>query len=294
MQCFPPQTEILSLTNGESATLPFSDAEYERRLAALRNIMVAHELDAVLLTSMHNIAYYSGFLHCSFGRSYACLVTWTACTTVSANIDGGQPGRRSFADNLIYTDWQRDNYWRALQSLLPMRGCIGYEADQLSKTACRKAWAELPHNRWSDISDLVMRRRMVKSAEEIALIRAGAAIADRGGKTVYDAVRPEQREMDIAMAGRDAIELAIAEDFPDSELRDTWVWIQSGFNTDGAHNPVTPPTVKAGDLLTMNTFPMISGYYTALEGTLFLGEPDPETLRIWQTNVTIHKLGASS
>ena len=38
---------------------------------------------------------------------------------------------------------------------------------------------------------------------------------------------------------------------------------------------------------------MISGYYTALERTLFLGEPDAESLRIWQANVDAHELGLS-
>ena len=41
------------------------------------------------------------------------------------------------------------------------------------------------------------------------------------------------------MAGRDAMEAHIAREFPDAEYRDTWVWFQSGLNTDGAHNPVT-------------------------------------------------------
>ena len=38
---------------------------------------------------------------------------------------------------------------------------------------------------------------------------------------------------------------------------------------------------------------MISGYYTALERTLFVGEPDPESLRIWEANVGAHELGLS-
>ena len=57
------------------------------------------------------------------------------------------------------------------------------------------------------------------------------------------------------------------------KLRDTWVWFQSGVNTDGAHNPVTSRKLEHGDILSLNTFPMISGYYTALERTLFIGEP---------------------
>ena len=35
---------------------------------------------------------------------------------------------------------------------------------------------------------------------------------------------------------------------------------------------------------------MISGYYTALERTLFLGEPDPASLALWEANVAAHGL----
>jgi creatinase len=95
------------------------------------------------------------------------------------------------------------------------------------------------------------------------------------------------------MAGRDAMETAIARAFHDSELRDSWVWFQSGPNTDGAHNPVTARRLQPGDILSLNTFPMISGYYTALERTLFLGDPDPASLRLWEANVAAHVLGLS-
>ena len=97
-----PQT--MTLKNGDKATLPFSDQEYEQRLTGLRNIMAGLDLDVVVLTSMHNVAYYTGFLYCSFGRPYAAVITQDASTTVSAGIDAGQPWRRCYGDNIIYTD----------------------------------------------------------------------------------------------------------------------------------------------------------------------------------------------
>lgn len=279
--------------NGDKAPLPFSTAEYERRLSGLRTVMDELGLPAVLFTSMHNIAYYSGFLYCSFGRPFGCVVTKDACTTVSANIDGGQPWRRSVADNVIYTDWQRDNFWRAVRELIGTTDRIGIEGDHLTLQA-RSALEEVAGiTQIVDIAPAAMRKRMVKSAEEVALIREGARIADIGGAAIRDAIRPGVREIDVAMAGRDAMELAIAEAFPDSEMRDTWVWFQAGLNTDGAHNPVTMRKLEAGDLLSLNTFPMISGYYTALERTLTLGAPDAETLRLWEANVAAHELGIS-
>lgn len=94
--------EFAPFQNGEKANLPFSGAEYDRRLAGLRQIMAAKGIHATILTSMHNIAYYSGFLYCSFGRPYACVVTADTAVTISAGIDGGQPARQSACDNLVY------------------------------------------------------------------------------------------------------------------------------------------------------------------------------------------------
>src|SRR5210317_515539 len=126
--------EMYRYHNGEKSTLPFEAAEYEGRLEELRERMDAAGAQAAVFTSMHNIAYYSGFLYCAFGRPYGLVVTDADCVTISAGIDAGQPWRRSFADNITYTDWQRDNYWRAIASVAGQGGVIGYEGDHLSLT----------------------------------------------------------------------------------------------------------------------------------------------------------------
>ncbi len=250
-------------------------------------------LSAVLLTSQHNIAYFSGFLYCSFGRHYGCVVTDRDCITISANIDFGQPGRRSHGDHLIYTDWKHGNYWRAVVHALGDHRQVGIEADHMTLQSREELAGMATGYRFEDMSRDIMRLRMIKSEEEIALIRGGARIADLGGQAILDSIRPGIREIDVAMAGRDAMETAIAAAYPDSELRDTWVWFQSGINTDGAHNPVTTRRLEPGDILSLNAFPMICGYYAALERTLFLEEVDKASLEIWQGNVEAHERGLS-
>jgi len=279
--------------NGAKAPPPFAAEEYEARLAGLRDIMEMQSLDAVVLTSMHGVAYYSGFLYCAFGRPYGLVVTATDSVTVSAGIDAGQPWRRCHGDNVTYTDWQRDNFWRAVARVSGEGKSVGVEADHLTMVQAEKLNAFLKPARGVDIAPATMAQRMVKSPAEIDLIRAGAAVADVGGYAIRDAVRAGVREIDVAMAGRDAMELEIATRFPEAEYRDTWVWFQSGINTDGAHNPVTGRVLKQGDILSLNCFPMISGYYTALERTLFVGECDPDSLAIWEANVAAHELGIS-
>ncbi|MEL7256710.1 MAG: aminopeptidase P family protein [Pseudomonadota bacterium] len=285
--------EFYRFHNGEKAPLPFAPEEYEARLAGLRRIMSQTGVEAAVLTSMHNIAYYSGFLYCAFGRPYALVVTQTENVTISAGIDAGQPWRRCYGDNITYTDWQRDNYWRAILSVTGEGKTVGIEGDHLTLAQRDLLDSFLSPKLTTDIAGDTMRQRMEKSETEIAHIRRCTAIADVGGYAIRDAIREGTREIDVVMAGRDAMELAIAKEFPDAEYRDTWVWFQSGLNTDGAHNPVTARELESGDILSLNTFPMISGYYVALERTLFMGEVDPASLDIWEANVAAHEYGMS-
>ncbi|WP_136440156.1 aminopeptidase P family protein [Pacificoceanicola onchidii] len=273
--------------------LPFASEEYDARLAGLRARMEEAGVEACVFTSMHNIAYYSGFLYCSFGRPYGLVVTETESVTISAGIDAAQPWRRCHGDNITYTDWKRNNYWRAILSVTGEGRVIGYEGDHLTLAQRDLLEDFLKPSATLDIAPATMVQRMHKSPAELALIRHGANVADVGGFAIKDAIREGAREIDVAMAGRDAMELEIAKRFPDAEYRDTWVWFQSGINTDGAHNPVTARQLQRGDILSLNTFPMISGYYTALERTMFVGEVDDASLKIWEANVAAHEYGMS-
>ena len=173
---------LITIRNGARVPSTFSAQEYQRRQAALRGTMAAAGIDAVIFTSIHNINYYSDFLYCSFGRPYALVVTQGRVVSVSANIDGGQPWRRTVGDdNVVYTDWQRDNYFRALQQEVPNRGRVGVEFDHITMERLSKLKAALPNAEIVDIAPGAMRLRMVKSAEEIALIKNGAAVCDVGG-----------------------------------------------------------------------------------------------------------------
>ena len=286
--------DFFTLKNGEKVKLPFTDKEYKTRLSNLRKVMSDNNLDMVILTSMHNIAYYSGFIYCSFGRPYGCVITKDKISTISANIDASQPWRRSHCDNVIFTDWKRDNFLKAIVSVIgrdePPKN-IGIENDHVTLEVKKKLTYIFTFSVFSDVAKKLMKLRMIKSNEEIEIIKNGAKIADIGGEEIVKNITIGVSELEIAIAGRDRMEREIAKIYPDSEYMDTWVWFQSGINTDGAHNPKTSRKLISGDILSLNTFPMISGYYTALERTLFLNEIDDASLKAWEANVKIHKRG---
>lgn len=280
------------ITNGQAVQHTFSQAELTRRQTQLRQLMVTKNIDTAIFTSIHNINYYSDFLYCAFGRPYALVIDQDNATTLSANIDGGQPYRRTFGDNLVYTDWQRDNFFLGLKKLVShAKGRIGIEFDHLSLERYNQIKALFPQAEIIDIAACCMQLRMVKSEEEIAHIKQGAAVCDVGGLALVEAVQEGIPEYEVALHTTQAMVREIAKHYPHSELMDTWTWFQSGINTDGAHNPVTSRRVQKGDILSLNCFSMIAGYYTALERTLFYHHCDDASLKIWKANIEVHEAG---
>ncbi len=286
--------DFFTLKNGTKSKLPFSNKEYQNRLDKVRNVMSSNNLNMIILTSMHNIAYYTGFIYCSFGRPYGCVITEKKIVTISANIDASQPWRHSFCENIIYTDWKKDNFLKAIVSIIgreKVPNNIGIECDHITLEMKEKLTSLFNFSKFIDVSKDLMKIRTIKSDEEIEIIKNGARIADIGAEEMLKHIKVGATELEIAIAGRDKMELEIAKTYPDAEYMDTWAWFQSGINTDGAHNPKTSRKLISGDILSLNTFPMISGYYTALERTLFLNKIDDDSLKAWGANVKVHKKG---
>ncbi len=278
--------------NGDKVFPTFSAAEMQRRQDMLRAWMAENDVDVVVFNSIHNINYFSDFVYCAFGRNYALVVTQDHATTVSAGIDGGQPYRRSFGDNITYTDWHKDNFWYGISRLV--KGNIrkvAVEFDFISVESKRCYQGLFPSAQIIDCAQSVMFMRTIKSDEEIALIKHGAQVGDIGGAACVEAIAEGVLEYEVALHSTRSMIREIAKRFPHAELMDTWTWFQSGINTDGAHNPVTSRKVQRGDILSLNCFPMIAGYYTALERTLFCEQVSDAHRHLWEVNVKVHERG---
>ena len=203
-------------------------------------------IDAALFTSVHNVNYFADYVYTSFGRNYGLVVTEERHVTISANVDFGQPYRQSFGDNIAYTDWHKDNFFEAVKTLVPSRGRVGIEFDHVTVQNRKKLGDALPGIEFVDIAGPMMAMRMVKSAEEQDVVRNGAAVSDIGGAAARDAIGEDVPEYEVALASTQAMVREIARRYPHTELMDTWSWIQSGINTDGAHNPVTTRRIQKG------------------------------------------------
>ena len=154
------------------------------------------------------------------------MVDQDSATTITAAIDGGQPWRRTHGDNITYTDWRKDNYFRAVQQLTKGVKRVGIEFDHVHLDFRGQLEEALPGVAFVDVGQPSMWMRSIKSAEEHDLIREGARICDIGGAACVEAIAAGVPEHEVAIASTNAMIREIAKRFPYVELMDTWTWFQ--------------------------------------------------------------------
>ncbi|MEZ5779026.1 MAG: M24 family metallopeptidase [Paracoccaceae bacterium] len=272
------------------ASLPFSASEYDLRIGGLRAIMDATGVETTVLTSMHGIAYYSGFLRGLHAPPSALVVTASEDVTISAGAGTNRRWPGGHGEDLCYDEAERDGFWRAILSVTRPGRVVGYEGDDLPDAHLDRLKAILDPAGLVDVAPATARQRMRRSVAEIALIRRVGKVADAGARAIRDAVKAGVRESDVAAAGRDAMESETARSVPAAECQDSRVWFRSGPNTAAAREPAGARKLQAGDILSLGVAPVIAGYCAALERTMFLGEVDAASLKIWQATVAAHEL----
>ena len=80
---------------------------------------------------------------------------------------------------------------------------IGLEYDHINLEMREKIGSIFTFSVFNDVSKKLMKLRMIKSSEEIEIIKNGARIADIGGEEIVKNIKENNTEIEIAIAGRD-------------------------------------------------------------------------------------------
>ncbi len=123
-----------------------------------------------------------------------------------------------------------------------------------------------------DIGDMLAEARLIKSAEELDLLRLGGELAQIGAQAFLDALFEGATELAIASRAVAAMNQALAARRP-TALSSSYAYCQTGLGTLTPHLHPTGREIRQGDLIALNVFPVVDGYCMELERTLILGEP---------------------
>ncbi len=184
---------------------PFSDAEVARRLSAFRTELGARGLDAAVVAAPENVFYLTGLDHWGYFAPHLLvapldgmpvLVT-RAMERVSVERQVRAAAFRGHGDNETAADMAA----RVLKDLglTGRRLGLEYWTAGLSHGLALSLTAQADA-RWQDISGLIDDLRLVKSAEEQALMRRAAAVTDAAAAAAIETIADGVPEREVVAA----------------------------------------------------------------------------------------------
>lgn len=265
--------------------MPFTAAEYERRLSLTRTAMAKAGLDVLIATDPSNQAWLTGYDGWSFYVHQAVIVPLE-----------GKPfwwGRRQDANGAVRTvnldktdvafytdDFVQSTVRHPMQDLavkLAERGLaagtVGVEMDNyyFSAKAYTTLLTSLPGAKIADATALVNWQRAIKSAEELAFMRKAAKISDKITRLALERAEPGVRKNELA-----------AEIYASGITGVDEIWgdypaivplMPSGSDAAAPHLTWNGDPMKVGEATFFELAGCYRRYHVPLSRTVFLGTP---------------------
>ncbi|HLW47830.1 MAG TPA: Xaa-Pro peptidase family protein [bacterium] len=258
--------------------LPFSDAEFRRRLDGVRRTMAARDLAAFISFTPENIYYLTGHDTPGYYFYQACVVTPDRLpVNVLRRIETTNTLGRSWSRLAAAYEDREDPVATTLGVLheLGLAGkTVGAEADSWFVTPRRFAalqeGIEASGGRLTGVAGIVEDERLIKSAEELTHMRAAAKAAARGMRAAVAASRDGTTENEVAAVA--SAELIRAG----AEYAGLPPFITSGPRTSLAHSTWAGRTYAAGDVLNYELPGVVKRYCAALYRCGTVGRPTAE------------------
>jgi Xaa-Pro aminopeptidase len=143
----------------------------------------------------------------------------------------------------------------------------------------------LPNVRFVDLGDLLETMRSIKSAEEIGLLEKAAALGDKMLQACRDRARPGVRESEVYARMMEAM---LADGGEEPTL---FLWACDRYPFPHPFRLPTTRPMEPRDLIICEIHPKTGGYFTHVERTFCLGEPDRELQRIYDGCVAAFRRG---
>jgi Xaa-Pro aminopeptidase len=248
------------------------DRRPERLAALLEGIEAAH-LDGLLLTSLPNVRYLTGFSGTSAlafvgVRGDLLFITDFRYKTQAAAEVG------EFARVLI----EPQSLWAGLWQQLPQLAYVevaGFESGHLLHRDFQRLLEAGGRWQWRPAVDLVERLRERKDADEVALIAHAAEIATQALAQTLPKLRAGMTELQVAGVLEHALRDAGSEGFPFPTI------VASGARAALPHARSSAKVVEAGDLLLLDFGAEYGGYCADVTRTLAVGRADERQREIY-------------
>lgn len=250
---------------------------WKDRLRNVKSLMEERGYESLLLSPGPNLRYLTGFhLRLPVRGFWDSLRAWNPVSIIPLN---GDPvlivskDSKDWAEAVSQIDDIRyysdaKNRKEILKGLISNKGTLGIE-EHLPSVRYEQLTAVFPQIKMKNASEMLYEVRMIKSKEEIALIRKAVEIVEKG-----------------IWAGREVIQESITEIEIWGEIEGTMLKhgaesvafcvVQTGAMPRNSYFPPSKNRVKKGDFVLMDVCASYKGYHADITRMTIVGKPSEE------------------
>ena len=271
--------------------LDFPESEYKRRYDAVKKLMSARGIQALLISGRENLIYFTGYrteLYASKFRPFVGILP----------LDGEPvmlvPDLERWG--CVQTTWIRDvRHWGAFLDAV-FKDAISSIVDLLKEMGLGKATlaaeigpttrlgmsllefekirAEFPKIKFVDASEITWSVRSIKTEEEVTRVKKACQITDKAVEAAWDTLKENVSEKQLS----EAIQVTMATEGAD---RLGFLVIRSGFARGNMVNPLPSDyRIRRGDIVTVDLGAIYGDYWSDMTRNAIMGQPTERARKV--------------
>ncbi len=236
------------------------------RLIKAQNLLKEKNLDALAITNMRNIRYFSGFT----GSAGVLLVFFDKALLFTDFRYIEQAAEEAKGCQIINCG---SSLYEQLADALAISRAIGIEMEHLSVARFNLFKDKIDDKSWSDVNldDL----RIIKDADEIRCIEKAVQIADNAFEKLIGQIKNPMTELEVAALLEFNLKNLGAKSTSFSTI------VASGKRSSLPHGQPTEKLLERGDFVTIDFGCVYDGYCSDMTRTFVLGKASDEQKRIY-------------
>jgi Xaa-Pro aminopeptidase len=255
-------------------------------IAKLRGAMKKAGYDALVAFSQDNVTYTAGFLvpsHASnrFRRTITIIAGDAFAVQIVVNVEEHLARLRSrFADIRPYNQFTQDPadlLADALEEAGVGAGRIAIELDYMPAQDYIRLRERLPGATFLPCKDLYFTARMIKTDEEVAILRKVGELTDRVAGEVLREIKPGMTEKAVAQI--------ITRKMMDGGCDGLKYQVGSGARSGIINCIPTDKPIERGDVIRVEILGDMHQYRSNVTRTAVVGEPTDEQKQIWDVMI---------
>jgi Xaa-Pro dipeptidase len=271
--------------------LNMDKTQFEKRVKQFRTIMSERNLNAVIVVDPVNLYYLTGqrFVYPHTVRFSTGLITEDEAVMIVPTIEKNLADEHSWIKD-IRTYGETPNEDKAIDPVLVLSKTIndlqlsneniGIEANHLVHSIYTKLINELPSAKFFDSTHLLEQQRMIKSAEEIMIVKKAAQLGDKAISAAIDAVDEGVTEREVAEAARSAMSL---DDGYWTIVMYPGTGVASGPRSAISHYRARNKKIEKNEFVVMDLCALIfyEGYHVSDSRTAIVGQPTLKQKKVY-------------